>query len=173
MAGKKKVAKPKRNPTQSRTSNAQARRQQAFLAAFSATGVITTAAEAAQIDRSTHYEWLEDPDYEKRFHEAEEQAADILESEARRRAVEGVTKPIYQGKELVGHVQEYSDTLLTFLLSGRRKAVFSKRSEITGADGEPLIPQDLSETRILTALGGILHLRELEEEGAEGTPVVN
>jgi hypothetical protein len=49
---------------------------------------------------------------------------DVLEHEAFRRAVDGVTEPIYQGGELVGHVQRYSDKLLEFLLRGRRPQTY-------------------------------------------------
>jgi hypothetical protein len=49
-----------------------------------------------------------------------EQAADLLEAEARRRAVEGVTKPIMYKDKVATTVQEYSDTLLIFLLKGTR-----------------------------------------------------
>jgi hypothetical protein len=178
MAGRGKGAKkPAKGGTARRTSpraRVEQAKRDAFLAAFAQTGVVLTAAELAGIGRRTHYNWLdEDPEYEARFRDAEEAAADLLEKEARRRAIDGTLKPVYQGGILVGHIQEYSDTLLTFLLSGRRKTVFSKRSEITGADGEPLIPQDLSETRILTALGGLLHLRELEGDGEEEAPLPN
>ena len=48
-------------------------------------------------------------------------AADILEDEVDRRAVEGVEKPVgwHKGKP-GGYVREYSDTLLIFLLKGDR-----------------------------------------------------
>jgi hypothetical protein len=73
--------------------------------------------------------------------EAEAAGTDVLEHEAYRRAVEGVAEPVYQGGELVGTVQRYSDRLLEFLLRGRRPQVYRdnvSRVELTGADGGPV-----------------------------------
>ncbi|HKA18802.1 MAG TPA: terminase [Blastocatellia bacterium] len=62
--------------------------------------------------------------FAQQWAEAIEAGTDFLEDEARRRAVDGVTKPVfYQGLEC-GSVQEYSDGLLQFLLKGRRPEKF-------------------------------------------------
>jgi len=42
-----------------------------------------------------------------------------LEAEARRRAVEGVSKPVFHNGLIVGHIQEFSDRLLERLLMAR------------------------------------------------------
>ncbi len=64
----------------------------------------------------------------------------MLEAEARRRAVEGVRKPVYCRGEIVGTVKEYSDTLLIFLMKGARPEKYrdNVRVERTG-------PNDLAE----------------------------
>ncbi len=64
---------------------------------------------------------------------AEEVAADRLEAEAWRRAVEGVERPVgwYQGKP-GGYVKEYSDVLLIFLLKGLRPEKYRERMELKG-----------------------------------------
>ena len=49
-----------------------------------------------------------------------EQAADVLEREAWRRASEGVKQPVFYQGEVCGHVRKYSDVLLIFLLKGAR-----------------------------------------------------
>lgn len=73
--------------------------QRAFLAAYRVTGVISEAARRAEINRASHYDWLEDPAYAAEFADAHEEACDYLESEARRRAVEGWEEPvIYKGQ---------------------------------------------------------------------------
>lgn len=59
--------------------------------------------------------------------DALEQSADMLEKEALRRAVKGVKKPVYQGGELVGHVQVYSDSLMQTLLKAARPDKFKDR----------------------------------------------
>lgn len=54
----------------------------------------------------------------------------MLEDEARRRAVDGVDEPVFQGGELVGHVRRYSDRLLEFLLRGRRPTVYREGASV-------------------------------------------
>ena len=94
-------------------------KKRTFLAAFAETGNISAASRLTGISRQAHYEWMEsDPDYPAMFKSADQQAAEALESEARRRAVQGTLRPVfYQGNEC-GVVREYSDTLLIFLLKG-------------------------------------------------------
>ncbi len=96
-----------------------------FLEAFADVGTVTRAAKVAGIERRTHYWWLkDDPDYAAAYQETQEQAADMIEAELVRRAVEGVEKPVhYQGKR-VDVVREYSDILLIFLLKGLRPAKY-------------------------------------------------
>lgn len=100
-----------------KTSVAQAM----FLEAYAMTGNITAASRRSDVHRQRHYEWLQsDPDYPALFLDAENQAVDALETEARRRALDGTEKPVYQGGKLVGSVVEYSDNLIQFLLKGAR-----------------------------------------------------
>lgn len=116
-------------------------KKRAFLAALAETGNITRAAELSGVDRSTHYDWLasdESGDYAAAVADAEQQAADRMETEARRRAVEGWDEPVYQGGEHVGTVRKYSDTLLIFLLKGARPEKYRERFEHTGKGGGPL-----------------------------------
>lgn len=57
--------------------------------------------------------------------------AEQLESEAIRRAYEGVDKPVfYKGKEC-GAIREFSDTLMMFLLKGMMPAKYRDRTETT------------------------------------------
>lgn len=89
------------------------------------------ACDRSDIGRRTVYEWrTADPDFAAGWERAVEAGTDILEDEAKRRAFEGVAEPIhYQGK-LVTTVQKYSDTLLIFLLKGRRPDKFAERSKV-------------------------------------------
>ena len=114
----------------SQRSITQAKRA-AFLVAYVQLGTVLHAAEAAGIERKTHYNWLADPVYAAAFAEAEDKAIDALEKEARRRAIEGTEKPVYQGGKLVGTIREYSDTLLIFLLKGARPQKYRERVDIT------------------------------------------
>jgi hypothetical protein len=108
------------------------RKKAAFLAAYSTLGNLSATERLTGIARQRHHEWVKaDPAYLADFLIAQEQAIDALESEARRRAVNGVEKPVYQGGKLVGSVQEYSDTLLIFLLKGARPDKYRERVDMT------------------------------------------
>jgi hypothetical protein len=105
----------------------------AFLEAYAATCSITRAAGAAEINRTTHYVWLDsDSEYKAEFEAAREKAIEALEDEAVRRAREGVERPVYQGGKKVGVVQEYSDTLLIFLLKGARPQKYRDNVHVEG-----------------------------------------
>ena len=102
--------------------------KRAFLAAISETGNITGASKISGIARKTHYDWMQsDPDYAAAYAEALEQAAENLESEARRRATQGTLRPVFYKGEECGAVREYSDTLLIFLLKGAMPDKYSER----------------------------------------------
>lgn len=128
------------------------RKKRAFLTAFVETGTVTGAARAVKIHRATHYQWLEaDPVYADAFAQAQEASLDLVESEARRRAVDGVRKLVlYKGEPVTDpetgellYETTYSDVLLMFILNGRRGDVFNRtRHEHSGPDGAP-IPIDL------------------------------
>ena len=100
-----------------------------FLTALTVLGMISRAAEAAGVDRHTHYDWLKnDPKYSPAYDDAYEIAGDLLEDEAYRRAVLGVSKPVFfQGIEC-GQVQEYSDALLALKLKGHRRAKYGEKA---------------------------------------------
>jgi hypothetical protein len=65
--------------------------------------------------------------YKKAFEDAAEEAADLLETEARRRALEGVEEPVFYQGQQCGTVHKYSDTLLIFLLKGCRPEKYVER----------------------------------------------
>ncbi len=108
-----------------RTTQAQTR----FLAEFAQCGNVRRAAVAAGVGRRTVYRWLEQPRFKTLYDEAHDEALDLLEEEARRRAVEGVLEPVVSGGKIVGRVRKYSDNLLTTLLKAKRPDVFRERYE--------------------------------------------
>lgn len=116
-------------------------KKEKFIEALRSTGNISKAAKLVKIDRKTVYNWKEaDTAFSKQWEKALDEASDLLEDEAKRRAYEGVKKPIYQGGKRVGFVKEYSDTLLIFLLKGAKPEKYRERFEHTGKDGKDLIP---------------------------------
>jgi len=117
-------------------------KKRALLAAFRETASISRAAAMAEVRRTSHYDWMKDPAYAAAFNEAREQAAQVLEDEAVRRAHEGVEEPIFQGGRRVGTVRKYSDVLLIFLLKGLRPDRYKERvaAEHTGKDStQPIV----------------------------------
>ena len=71
---------------------------------------------------------------------AREGAADTLEAEARRRAIEGVEEPVFHKGEQVGTLRKYSDVLLIFLLKGARPERYRDNYQRAGTgppDGTP------------------------------------
>jgi hypothetical protein len=124
-----------------RATRATAEKKEKFLELLGQTGNATAAAEAIGLNRCTPYKWREkDEAFAAAWDAASEEAADRLEKEAWRRAVEGTEKPVYQGGKLVGKVREYSDTLLIFLLKGNRPGKYADRvrQEISGPGGGPV-----------------------------------
>jgi len=103
--------------------------RQTFLETLRDTANASAAARAASVNRRTGYNWRdENPEFAADWDEALEEATDALEAEARRRALDGVAKPVfYQGEEC-GTVQEYSDTLMTLLLKAHRPDKYKERS---------------------------------------------
>lgn len=151
-------AKAKTAPKAARRSRRTPRdataKKAAFLAAFAECGTVRHAAEAVGVDRSTAFRWLQnDPEFKAAFDDAEQQAADALEREARRRAIEGVNEPVIwqgqmtmvedpeTGEERPLTVKKYSDTLLIFLLKGAKPEKYRERAEVSGPGGGPIQTQ--------------------------------
>lgn len=119
-----------------RTPKKRPRWAKAFLAELAKSGNVRGACEAVQIGRRTVYDLREsDPAFAADWERAQEEAADLLEAEARRRALEGVEEPVFgglgygRGSGEIGRVRKYSDTLLIFLLKGAKPETYRERSE--------------------------------------------
>lgn len=131
--------------------------QRAFLAAYGKCGNITKAAEKAVLTREMHYHWMQfDANYREAFRLAEEEAGDRLEATARLRAEKGLRRykftksgePILHpitGEPYYEHV--YSDALMAILLKAAKPDKYKERTqtELTGADGGPLLLQALTQ----------------------------
>ena len=120
-------------------------KQAAMLSALVVTGgQVVAAARAAKVSKSQHYHWLkEDQAYAEAHEHAKIQGADVLESEAIRRAKEGVYEPVFYKGRQCGKVLRYPDGLMQFLLRGAIPSKYREKVEHTGADGSALIPQKI------------------------------
>lgn len=99
-----------------------------FLASLALTPNVAEACRNAGITRKAAYDRRKaDPDFAAAWDEALEESTDELVAEVYRRATHGVEKPIYYKGNIVGHVQEYSDSLAAFLLRSHRRSVYGEQ----------------------------------------------
>lgn len=122
-----------------------------FLSALSRGYSVAHACRMVRISRVTVYNHRrDDEEFRLAWDDAVDEGTDLLEDEARRRALEGVVEPIFHKGVEVTQVKRYSDTLLIFLLKGRRPAKFRDNVDITSG-GEKVkapmvfLPQVVSE----------------------------
>lgn len=145
-----------------RSKNTDTRRAK-FLAVLRETCNVSEAAKAAGVARRTIYEWrYTDEAFNADWEEAEQEAADRLEREAWRRAVEGTSKPVtFQGRITATYL-EYSDRMLELLLKAHRPEKYKERvaTEHSGPGGGPIThvttnmtPQEAAEAYASTITG--------------------
>lgn len=107
------------------------RRKSVFIQVLARTGIVGRASTAAGWPRGQAYSLrAADEEFARLWDQAVEFATDTLEEAARIRAVEGVQRPVYQQKELVGYVTEYSDNLLIQLLKAKRPNEFRENVNV-------------------------------------------
>jgi hypothetical protein len=104
-------------------------RQECFLQALAETGSVINAVRVAGTSRTRVYEPRKaDPPFASAWDDAEAIACDLLQEEARRRALEGVPQPLVSAGKLVRGddgqpitIQRYSDGLLLALLKTHQR----------------------------------------------------
>jgi hypothetical protein len=149
----------KKKPAKKKPQTRLIDKKPAFLAAFVEAASVTVAAEAAGIDRSLHYQWLDaDPEYVKAFEQARRRAAQELEDDAIQWARKGIYEPIvYQGA--FSYPQKWNETaerweddkslpplgvyrrsegLMIRALKAFAPERYGDRTEVTGANGAPI-----------------------------------
>ena len=105
-------------------------------------------------------------DFAAQWDEALEEGSDLLEAEARRRAVTGIDKPVYYKGKVVGSITKYSDRLLMFLLKAHDpKFRDGGKVEHPGAT-DVSVDGDL-EQLVLEKLGRLEKLERLDDEANE------
>ena len=101
----------------------------AIFAALAETGRITQVCKDLRVNYPTYHALKNaDKDVNNRHDEAMKLAFSGMEDEVRRRAFRGVSKPVYQGGVLVGHIQEYSDRLAEFMIRAHKPEVYSPKT---------------------------------------------
>ena len=114
-----------------------------FLIALAQTGNPSVACRTSTITRrEVNFLRQTDADFELAFQEAMDEAADLLEAEAWRRALEGVAEPVVKAGKALLHpvtgeaimVRRYSDALLVMLLRGSKPAKFALRPVSSGRE---------------------------------------
>lgn len=103
-----------------------------FLDELRKTANVTVAASKVGWRRRMAYRYRdEDTEFAKAWDEAVEEGLDLIEEELRRRAVDGIDKPLAFKGELTGDsIKEYSDTLLIFFLKGKRPQVWADLQKV-------------------------------------------
>jgi len=145
---------PKTISAEHYSSKMKVRKQIRFLKALAETGNVTKALQMAIVKRGRWQHWMKsDIAFQERYEQAKEMAADRLEEEAWRRAVDGYDDHVtYQGKAIYheypkGHpragelmtdwlgdpipitIRKYSDRMLELLLKGHRPEKFRENIE--------------------------------------------
>lgn len=131
-------------------------RRRLFLRAFATRGIVLEGCRAAGVSRSTVDKWREQSEwFEELYCIAIEEAADRIEAEAIRRAVDGYDEPvIYQGMPttvvdpVTGEqrqltVRKYSDALMALVLKGARPEKYRENHKVEvegGAGGVLIVP---------------------------------
>jgi hypothetical protein len=121
-------------------------------------GNVSDAAQKCAMSRMSCYqERQRSATFAARWQEIVDGYTDAMEAEAFRRAVQGVTEPVFHAGEMCGAVQKYSDTLLKFLLESRDPDRFRAKGQTaratiaTGKAGEEVVfTLDLGQGREIT-----------------------
>ena len=107
-------------------------KREQFLEVLAAVGNRSSAAAASGLAPSTIRNYAsKDPEFKEMVEIAELKYLSDLEQEARRRAVDGVDKPVFYRGEIVGHEKVYSDRLLDKLMTGADKGRYGTGNNTT------------------------------------------
>ncbi len=144
-----------------------ARRRRVFLETLRTSANVSASARASGISRRDLYRFRQaDPAFREDWDHALEEALDDLEGELRRRAVEGVEKPVYYGGKACGAIRSYSDNLGMFLLKSHRPHVFAdkgaRRAPAVG-DADP----DRTRERLEQMFERLESLSDDQKEGSD------
>jgi len=116
-------------------------------------GVISDACKICGINRWTHYDWVKtDPEYKKQVEELSDLAFEFVESQLFK-VIKGYSMPEdkifqYEGSPVIvptkKNVGPDTQAITFYLRTKGRKKGYVERTEVTGADGEKLFPEWLT-----------------------------
>ena len=102
-----------------------------FIEVLRETGNVTLAAQhAGQSRNQVHDVRQRSKHFAAQWDDALEEATDLLEAEAWRRAVIGVDKPVFYKGKVVGSTKKYSDRLLMFLFEAYNPQMFGDGGKV-------------------------------------------
>ena len=105
-----------------------AKKDERFFLALASGAPVGKACKAAGYGRTAVYAYrTEDADFAQRWQEADDEAVELMEAEADRRAIKGTLKPVFHLGVRCGSIREFSDTLLIFRLKAKRPDVYRER----------------------------------------------
>jgi hypothetical protein len=103
-------------------------------------GIVCDAAEDLNISRTALYKRRNsDAKFRKLWDKAVDLGVDVIEDEAKRRALDGTEEPVYYQGEIVGYIKKKSDYCIGIVLKAHRDR-YREKHEISGPDGQPLAP---------------------------------
>ena len=98
-----------------------AKRQKNFLNVLRDCVNITSACRQIQVSPQTILRRRKsDVKFARDFDQCMDEAIDMMEGEARRRAVDGYKEPVFRNGKQIGEITRYSDSLLMFLMKANR-----------------------------------------------------
>lgn len=106
--------------------------EEPFLAALAEGQTIGHACARAHIDPTTVYRRRRKcQPFRQLWKQARARSLPLMREECTRRAVDGTLKPVYHRGTVVGHVREYSDTLLMFLMKSMDPAKYRDHNAVS------------------------------------------
>lgn len=133
---------------------------------------VRDASRIAGIDGTLPYaRRIDDEEFRLAWEQASKIGTKMMEAEAGRRAYHGTLKPVYHAGEECGQIREYSDSLMMFLLRGRKPAKYRENSkvELSGKIENETTLSPVDQAALLAAMAQKLDSMQ-EQNGDVGGP---
>jgi len=102
-------------------------------------GIVCDAAEDLNISRRALYrKRAADKKFAEAWDKAVDRGIDVIEDEAKRRALDGTEEPVFYKGEVCGYIRRKSDVCMSLVLKAHRSNYRQQSHELTGPGGSPL-----------------------------------